>query len=374
MSESLRERALKAWLADAPPWRPPSPQVASTTPQAIELVSILDLRLESEFTRVRLTHSANVPFHALSSSLALAPERSRAFALVLDPSLDRDTQLATFERDFKGIPWNVAASFVGDDAFFALCERFGDARVQTTRDAAEPPASRRRMWSPSAPFERALDVVERAFDDDDTKSQGERGVRHRLGVANATCVDLGCGSGRDAIFAASRGWNVVAIDNDKKALARCASLAVAHGVEDRVRTLEFDFERASSEDAWRAILERSKADGWNVVVVYAVRFLHKPLMRDLKRLLAPTLGAAVIWVHFMRGCETTAVGRPSKDKDLLEVHELRDAFAEWDVVRDGASTLPDGRPVSEFVAINRAPVLNSVNDVTPRERRTFDHP
>jgi len=65
-------------------------------------------------------------------------------------------------------------------------------------------------------------------------------------------------------------------------------------------------------------------------------------------------GVAVLWFHFMRGAELTAVGRPNKAKDLLEVGELRQVFESepgWDIVIDDAVTLPDGRPVSEFVAV-----------------------
>jgi len=34
----------------------------------------------------------------------------------------------------------------------------------------------------------------------------------------------------------------------------------------------------------------------------------------------------VLWFHFMRGAELTAVGRPNKAKDLLEVGELARTF------------------------------------------------
>jgi hypothetical protein len=44
------------------------------------------------------------------------------------------------------------------------------------------------------------------------------------------CVDLGCGAGRDAVWAALRGWQVLALDSDAKGLARVTALAARHGV------------------------------------------------------------------------------------------------------------------------------------------------
>ena len=35
-----------------------------------------------------------------------------------------------------------------------------------------------------------------------------------------------------------------------------------------------------------------------------------------------------MWFHFMRGAELTAVGRPNKARDLLELRELSTLFGE----------------------------------------------
>ncbi len=57
----------------------------------------------------------------------------------------------------------------------------------------------------------------------------------------------------------------------------------------------------------------------------------------------------------MRASELTKVVRPNKAKDLLEDGEFKTFFADdhgWNVLGDGATQLPDGRPISEFVAVN----------------------
>ena len=54
------------------------------------------------------------------------------------------------------------------------------------------------------------------------------------GLAPGTALDLGCGEGADAIWLASRGWQVVAADISQAALDRAAAHAAAAGVGDRI--------------------------------------------------------------------------------------------------------------------------------------------
>ena len=195
--------------------------------------------------------------------------------------------------------------------------------------------------------------------------------------------------GRDAVWAALRGWRVLALDSDARGLARCAALAETHGVARRVFPTRVDLLKSSPEEVL-AMASRVAAghparpedtntnatnananaknppragsnptptptSNANVIrAVLAVRFLHRAFVRALPSALPAS--AAVCWFHFMRGAELTAVGRPNKSKDLLEVGELRVLFEEarWRVLRDDATALPDGRPVSEFVAVNDA--------------------
>lgn len=44
-------------------------------------------------------------------------------------------------------------------------------------------------------------------------------------------LDIGCGSGRDAVYLARRGWQVTAVDFVEKALARARQRAVEEGVQ-----------------------------------------------------------------------------------------------------------------------------------------------
>ncbi|MDD4867006.1 MAG: class I SAM-dependent methyltransferase, partial [Mycobacterium sp.] len=47
-------------------------------------------------------------------------------------------------------------------------------------------------------------------------------------------LDVGCGEGRNAVWLAERGWQVVGVDFSRRALERAAQLAHRAGVSDRV--------------------------------------------------------------------------------------------------------------------------------------------
>jgi SAM-dependent methyltransferase len=49
--------------------------------------------------------------------------------------------------------------------------------------------------------------------------------------APGRALDVGCGSGRDAVYLAKRGWRVTAVDNVDKALASARQRAAEEGVE-----------------------------------------------------------------------------------------------------------------------------------------------
>ncbi|MEU8250293.1 class I SAM-dependent methyltransferase [Nonomuraea sp. NPDC048916] len=59
-------------------------------------------------------------------------------------------------------------------------------------------------------------------------------VRETSGLAPGHALDLGCGEGADAIWLASRGWRVTAVDISGVALERAAAHAAAAGVADLI--------------------------------------------------------------------------------------------------------------------------------------------
>lgn len=55
-----------------------------------------------------------------------------------------------------------------------------------------------------------------------------------------SALDAGCGTGAEAIWLASHGWQVTAVDISSEALARAAERAQGSAVSDRVRWVEAD--------------------------------------------------------------------------------------------------------------------------------------
>lgn len=65
-------------------------------------------------------------------------------------------------------------------------------------------------------------------------------LREVSDLAPGTAIDAGCGAGAEAIWLASRGWQVTAADIAAEALARAAERANASSVAGRVQWVEAD--------------------------------------------------------------------------------------------------------------------------------------
>ena len=206
--------------------------------------SMLDLRAEKDFERRRFAGAVNIPFGDLDGRLRELPPRGTPLCVLLkqpdgeDDSATFEAQLRVFAADFKSRPWRVENAFVPDPAFIGTSSEpsqsadalfLGIAQSAGVRvvTGAEPREKRGRLWEPSDAVARWLPRIERATRTDDSTFRN-------------VLVDLGCGAGRDAVFAALRGWYVLALDSDAKGLARCAALAATHGVADAVRGVRVD--------------------------------------------------------------------------------------------------------------------------------------
>jgi len=91
-------------------------------------------------------------------------------------------------------------------------------------------------------------------------------VREASDLTPAAALDLGCGEGADAVWLASRGWRVTAVDISATALERAARHAADAGVDERI--------------AWqRHELGRTFPDGTFDLV--SAHYLQSPVELDL---------------------------------------------------------------------------------------------
>lgn len=118
-------------------------------------------------------------------------------------------------------------------------------------------------------------------------------------------LDLASGSGRNARWLASRGFQVEAVDHDE------AALESMRGMDNITLTL------ADLENGTWPYADKS----FDAIVV--CRYLHRPLLPLLPDSLAP--GGVLIYETFMQGHE--GYGRPKNPDFLLTPDELLDAFA-----------------------------------------------
>lgn len=145
-------------------------------------------------------------------------------------------------------------------------------------------------------------------------------------------LDIACGAGRDLVYLAMQGWQMTGVDYLPAALARAEDLALRHSVN--IRTQVMDVQEAHWH--WQ--------ETFDLIVV--VRYLHRSLLPKLDSLLNP--GGVLLYQTFMQGAEQW--GSPKNPNRLLKPGELVAQFATYHILQDACVPLPDGRPVSAFIA------------------------
>ena len=138
--------------------------------------------------------------------------------------------------------------------------------------------------------------------------------RERLAATRALgpCLDLACGRGRHALFAARAGLRVVALDRDASLLRKLAAQAAAE-------RLPIHALRADAESALGLPFPLAR---FGAIVV--TRFLYRPLAPTLIELLAP--GGLLVYETFTERQRELGQG-PSNPAFLLESGELPRLFA-----------------------------------------------
>ena len=124
----------------------------------------------------------------------------------------------------------------------------------------------------------------------------------------AAALDLACGTGRDAVHMASRGWDVTAVDILPDALERARDLArrcapAIRPVDWRVVDLEHD----------------PPAPGQRFDLIVGFRYLHRPLFRRLADWLNPA--GSVVYETFTT-VHRERYGKPARPSHALEPNEL----------------------------------------------------
>jgi tellurite methyltransferase len=150
-------------------------------------------------------------------------------------------------------------------------------------------------------------------------------------------LDLGCGSGRDAVYLALRGHSVIAIDRLPDALAMAERLASRHAVA--LQTIQADL-RAG---------EPPRAVGSGLAAILMVRFAAPPLFDWIATHLMPR--GFFLLESFTH--DQVEEGRMRRAARTLSPEEVLRAFADWDVLEQYDGPDEDGNRIVRFVARKR---------------------
>jgi SAM-dependent methyltransferase len=158
---------------------------------------------------------------------------------------------------------------------------------------------------------------------------GEPGTIGRLWRPNAwldevaneltprAALDLACGSGREAVFLAARGWSVVAVDVLPDALERARDLARRYAPHAQpIQWVEADLERATP------------GYGREFDLIVGFRFLHRPLFERFAQWLRP--GGSVVWETFTT-MHRDKHAKPLRDEYVLRAGELPKLLSGYEI-------------------------------------------
>jgi rhodanese-related sulfurtransferase len=182
---------------------------------------------------------------------------------------------------------------------------------------------------------------------------GQNG-HHELGIAPSSflvesfdllpkglALDLAMGEGRNAIYLATRGFDVDAVDVDPNAVAQARASARKLGAPIRAIV-------GNVEDGTYII----PIETYSVILVF--HYLHRPVFQDIKDGVVP--GGVVVYQTYTT--EQQRFGPPSSPDHLLQPGELEQVFADWDILRYREVTGParsDGRPRAIAGIVARKP-------------------
>lgn len=307
----------------------------------------LDLRSAAAYQTRHLVPSTNIPWQQLAQRCAELPPKNVPFAIV-EPAHCRGECLPWLQERGWQCPW----IFSDDDEELWTAD--------TTLVEHGSPSQRWLLFRPCPFLERHIDLIESRLTD------------------HKTCLDIGCGSGRDvAWLMASRGWHVYALDSSNGAVERTQALAEHMGVKDHlVKTMQA---KVMADGGWRSfddakqvtltkeqqyspgipadVFFRDKMGCNQFDMVVTIRFLVRSLLPHLPDLLKP--GGVLVISHFVDdGVHEYDQPRKSHRLQLGELAELYGQRKDLEILVDVIEEIEDGRPVNSII-VSRISCVNS---------------
>jgi SAM-dependent methyltransferase len=145
-------------------------------------------------------------------------------------------------------------------------------------------------------------------------------------------LDVACGRGRHAFWLAAKGFDTVAIDRNRDAVAFVNDEARRQVLPLRATTVDLEAQNVSLESA-----------AYDLVVV--VHYLHRPLFPVLRAALRP--GGMLVYETFTSA--QARRGRPTNPAFLLEPGELRELVSPLEVLAEREGEF-EGKMLASVIA------------------------
>jgi SAM-dependent methyltransferase len=310
----------------------------------------LDLRSKADYDKGHLIPSASVPLDTLESRFSQLPPKNggASFLVVSDENaLFRGERIGEFLRD-RG--WSVEGILELSTSSTEIDEYWEYARTMGVFGTGNQ--GKQLLFKPCPALGAWIDWIERDF---------LEGSENDTPRAQRLIWDIGCGSGRDMGFLASRTnfkWSLVGLDNWAKALER-SEIMVNSIDPSRLHSLihaEINFDSgeiipltSSSSAKLREVMNRK------VALVLIIRSFPKGLFKDLH--LFVDRGGYLIFSHFTNPIEgELEYVSPPREKRVSvgEVESmLNSAGEQWRILQNSRGKSENGRPMWNIVAKRR---------------------
>jgi tellurite methyltransferase len=254
-----------------------------------EPVVVLDVRTEPEFVAGHIPGSILIPMHELEQRVPEVPNSDTPVAVVCE----------------HGIRSVYACRFLAEHGLHELYNLEGglDAWPGPLAAGHDRSEQHEHPIGPATFLVRNFDLLPKGL-----------------------ALDLAMGEGRNAIYLASRGFDVDGVDVNPDAVARARVSARKLGAPFRAVV-------GNVEDGTYII----PIDAYDVILV--LHYLHRPLFRDIRDGLKP--GGVVVYQTYTTQQLELGSG-PRNPAHLLRPGELSEVFGDWEILRVKEGVEPGG--------------------------------
>jgi rhodanese-related sulfurtransferase len=242
-------------------------------------VAVVDVRTETEYRKRHIPGSTLIPLHEMEHRLRELPRGDVPLALVCEHGIRSVSACRLLAEHGFGPLYNLSGGL----------ERWpGPLRSGVVVNGQQPLGV-----GPSSFLVESFDLLPRGL-----------------------ALDLAMGEGRNAIYLATRGFDVDGVDASPRrvALARAAARRLGAPIRANVGNVE---------DGTYIL----PIDTYDVIVVF--NYLHRPLFSDIKDGVVP--GGVVVYQTFTS--EQARYGKPQNPAHLLEPGELERTFHDWEILK-----------------------------------------